>query len=49
MQTKAKNNSLTKKVLFSILAAGMLSGFALSADAAEQNIQMDVGKETKSN
>lgn len=33
MKTNAKNNSLTKKVLFSLLAAGMLSGFALSAEA----------------
>lgn len=34
MKTNAKNNSLTKKVLFSLLAAGMLSGFVLSAEAA---------------
>ena len=34
MQTNAKNNSLTKKVLFSVVAAGLLSGFVLSAEAA---------------
>ena len=43
MKTKAKNNSLTKKVLFSILAAGMLSGFALSAEAADNHIELFQG------
>lgn len=47
MQTKAKNNSLTKKVLFSILAAGMLSGFVLSAEAADSIIMNNAGEYTR--
>ena len=39
MQTNAKNNSLTKKVLLSVVAAGMLSGFVMSAEAADYIIQ----------
>ena len=38
MQAKAKNNSLTKKVLFSIVAAGMLSGFVVNAEAEESGV-----------
>lgn len=43
MKTNAKNNSLTKKVLFSLVAAGMLSSFALSAEAGLKPIIIDNG------
>ena len=39
MKTKSKNNSLKKKVLFSLLAAGMLSSFVMSAEAENYIIQ----------
>ena len=48
MKINSKNNSLTKKVLFSIVAAGVLSGFVMSAEAAEP-IYINNGSESRKN
>ena len=49
MKTNSKNNSLTKKVLLSVVAAGVMSGFVLSAEAADSTLSVTSGEVTKSN
>lgn len=43
MKTNSKNNSLTKKVLLSVVAAGMMSSFVLSAEAANAQLVVTDG------
>ena len=49
MKTNSKDKSLAKKVLLSVVAAGMMSGFVLSAEAADSTLEVSGDKVTKEN
>lgn len=49
MKKNSKDKSLAKKVLLSVVAAGVMSGFVLSAEAADSTLDVSGEKVTKEN
>ena len=49
MKTNSKDKSLAKKVLLSVVAADVMSGFVLSAEAADSTLEVSGEKVTKEN